>query len=672
MSSKACKSCGGTDVDVDHARGIVVCTNCGAVLEENCIVSEVQFEENAYGGASAIGQFVSNENQGGTGFINSYRGGNGKQSREITMKRAREKITTMGQQLNLNQHCIDMAVNFYGMALQRHLTNGRKSAHVVAACIYITCRMEGTAHLLIDIADVIDIDVYTLGHTFMQIAKMFNLSIPSVDPCLYVMRYANRMNFGDKTHEVSRSALRLVQRMKRDWIHTGRRPSGLCGAALLIAARYHGFNRTVIDVIKEVKVHENTVRKRMQEFGETASSSLTLEEFMQVDLEEEHDPPAFLKSRKKDRIDEIEEESTEEMVELEKEINRQIALSLAKKRGPYAKYAKEALAIPDSPIAGPSRTSSPSTDPEVEDVIADMTMTAVKECLTPTEAAAVDANSLPTARKTTSDTDESILMPPPGATYLQLRHHLRPSLASLGIFSGSVEKEELSKQDEAPPDSGELDLEGIDDSEMDSYIKTEDEAKMTTDMWMALNGEFMKELEAKQKRKAEEEEEKQKRGEKRKRKTARRQPQQSYSGSTPGEAIGKMLIGKRISNKINYDKLKDLDFSFAPSSSLSDSGPSTSTASDEPVVETKPSVSSSTRSSGAKVNLSATKPRGSATKSETKPQKEQLLPPSPPPPQPEDMYEDEEEEEEEEIESVGNLLNNFNGDGGYGDDYDEY
>ena len=117
------------------------------------------------------------------------------------------------------------------------------------------------------------------------------------------MRYANRMGFGDKTHEVSKTALRLVTRMKRDWIHTGRRPSGLCGAALLIAARHHGFNRTVSDVIKEVKVHENTVRKRMQEFGETASANLTLEEFMQVDLDAEHDPPAFLKSRKKDRKD---------------------------------------------------------------------------------------------------------------------------------------------------------------------------------------------------------------------------------------------------------------------------------------------------------------------------------------------------------------------------------
>ena len=38
--------------------------------------------------------------------------------------------------------------------------------------------------------------------------------------------------------------------MKKDWIHFGRRPSGLCGAALLIAARLHDFARSVGDVIK--------------------------------------------------------------------------------------------------------------------------------------------------------------------------------------------------------------------------------------------------------------------------------------------------------------------------------------------------------------------------------------------------------------------------------------
>lgn len=179
-------------------------------------------------------------------------------------------------------------------------------------------------------------------------------------------------------------------------------------------------------------------------------------------------------------------------------------------------FISEALQQPDSPALSTSGVSSPSADPEVDDVIADITMTAVKECLTPTEVAAVEANSLPTAGTTDTAADESVLMPPPGATYLQLRHHLSmrkryifiykcfylytihtysgPSLASLGIFSGSGEKEEINKE-EVTSDSGELDLEGIDDSEMDTYIKTADEAKMTSDMWMALNGEFMIELE---------------------------------------------------------------------------------------------------------------------------------------------------------------------------------
>ncbi|KAI4905012.1 hypothetical protein NFI96_003637 [Prochilodus magdalenae] len=52
------------------------------------------------------------------------------------------------------------------------------------------------------------------------------------DPCLYIPRFAHMLEFGEKSHEVSMTALRLVQRMKRDWMHTGRRPSGLCGAEL--------------------------------------------------------------------------------------------------------------------------------------------------------------------------------------------------------------------------------------------------------------------------------------------------------------------------------------------------------------------------------------------------------------------------------------------------------
>ena len=64
MPSRVCKQCGGTDVDVDQGRGDAVCMTCGSVLEDNIIVSEVQFEQNAAGGSNVIGQYVSAE--GGT------------------------------------------------------------------------------------------------------------------------------------------------------------------------------------------------------------------------------------------------------------------------------------------------------------------------------------------------------------------------------------------------------------------------------------------------------------------------------------------------------------------------------------------------------------------------------------------------------------------------------
>lgn len=52
------------------------------------------------------------------------------------------------------------------------------------------------------------------------------------------MRFATRLEFGKQTTEVSNTAMRLVQRMKKDHLHVGRRPSGLCGAGVCIPPTY--------------------------------------------------------------------------------------------------------------------------------------------------------------------------------------------------------------------------------------------------------------------------------------------------------------------------------------------------------------------------------------------------------------------------------------------------
>ena len=63
-----------------------------------------------------------------------------------------------------------------------------------------------------------------------------------MDPSLYLHRFADRLGFGKKMHQVANTALRLVSSMKRDWLQTGRRPGGICGAALYIAGHVHGIS----------------------------------------------------------------------------------------------------------------------------------------------------------------------------------------------------------------------------------------------------------------------------------------------------------------------------------------------------------------------------------------------------------------------------------------------
>uniref|UniRef100_A0A3Q2QJL9 Transcription factor TFIIB cyclin-like domain-containing protein n=1 Tax=Fundulus heteroclitus TaxID=8078 RepID=A0A3Q2QJL9_FUNHE len=150
------------------------------------------------------------------------------------------------------------------------------------------------------------------------------------------------------------TALRLVQRMKRDWMHTGRRPSGLCGAALLVAAHLHDFRRTIKEIVNVVKVCETTLRKRLVEFEDTPASQLTVEEFMKVDLDQECDPPCFIAGLKKKKAQEVYriQFSLQKILKFDfflfceiqvyrDEIDAELEQCRPKLRGVYAAYTKE-------------------------------------------------------------------------------------------------------------------------------------------------------------------------------------------------------------------------------------------------------------------------------------------------------------------------------------------
>lgn len=275
MASNAlkCPHCDSYDIDIDTARGDAACVECGTVLEQNLIVNEVGFSEDARGRSNVIGQHVRAD-----GRLNSFGAlrGFSREATELTMQNGRRRLGHLASSLGLNsQKFTEGALRLFRVAVERNFHKGRRMANVCCACLYVVCRMERTPHMLLDFADVLETNLYDLGHTFLKLSKVLSIQLPIIDPSLYIHRFANKLEYGEMTHNVAMSALRLIARMQRDWMSEGRRPSGICGAALLIASRMHNFYRSQADVARVVRIGNVALRDRIMELHNTSTATMT-------------------------------------------------------------------------------------------------------------------------------------------------------------------------------------------------------------------------------------------------------------------------------------------------------------------------------------------------------------------------------------------------------------
>lgn len=105
--------------------------------------------------------------------------------------------------------------------------------------------------------------------------------------------------------KVAHDAMRLVRRFRDDWIVEGRRPAGICGACLVLAARMNNYRRSIEEVVQVVKIAEVTVRKRLDEFSQTMTGQMSVADFMAADLEalpQAPEPPAYIENKRKEQL----------------------------------------------------------------------------------------------------------------------------------------------------------------------------------------------------------------------------------------------------------------------------------------------------------------------------------------------------------------------------------
>ena len=295
---------------------------------------------------------------------------------------------------------------------------------------------------------------------------MLNLRLPLVDPSHYISRFSALLEFGDETHKVATDAVRLVQRFDRDWMTRGRRPAGICGAALLLAARMNNFRRSVEEIVQVVKIADTTLKKRLEEFKATPSGTLTLADFRNVWLEDEMDPPAFTKGKEKEEAERAaatQGSGDEEQAFQNAKMKRK---TKAKEKEKKKRKGKRKRGEDEEDNAPPIiAQEDPNIDPLLQQSITDF----IPE----------DPALTPTLRSLMDETLSSALAEEV-TTFLQ-----NPQGTMLGEALNEAEQRRL---EQITVDDELLDL---NEEELDRFILSEEEVKIKERVWVELNKEYL-------------------------------------------------------------------------------------------------------------------------------------------------------------------------------------
>ncbi|KAF8672157.1 hypothetical protein HU200_049724 [Digitaria exilis] len=507
----------------DPDKGYVCCGTCGKVIDQDVYTDEPNFVKDATGQSRLAGSILRSIDSGYS------------MSRQRTLDKGKDEIRQIVNNLHVGggDSIIDKAHRFYGIAVDRSFTKGRRTTHVAAACLYIACRQSKKAYLLIDFSDYLQISVYVLGAVFLQLCQVLLLADHPVvqkliDPSLFIHRFTDSL-LHKRDNAVTDTALRIVASMKRDWMQTGRKPSGLCGAALYIATLSHGYNFTKADIVSVVHVCEATLTKRLIEFENTDSGSVTIAEFLAT-ADEYNQEPVPKRSLK----------SGELLCKHKgKEGFEHFAHGLCEKC--YNKFTK---------LSGGLEGGA---DPPAFQRAEKQRLEAAKRA---EEADAVKEAMLEESLCDTLNSDvENTVTPAKGISRYKSSTVGSGKLTNDSVLSKDAEEGGENCEGDADPES----LSDIDDVEVDWYLHNEEETQYKKIIWEEMNKEYLEEQAAKEALAAElaargvvvEE------GKKKKRKR-NEDTKSSTPAETPAEATYNMLKRKGLGSKVSEGAVGDL------------------------------------------------------------------------------------------------------------------
>ncbi|CUF86599.1 transcription factor, putative [Bodo saltans] len=274
---------------VDRARGTVTCAICGEVITDQQLELDPLFargERTNTQGRSNLRSLGQPRPMRTTIHTTPV-------SQRPSVEIARRNMYNIARSLEISADMAEQATGIYKLAVTNNAVVGARTS-ILCACLYAVCRREGTNHVIYDFADATKESPYEILKYMRFLCDVTHTSLPPLDVSLFVYRFSEQLELGDRTRDIAICALKLIRAMRDDWIEYGRRPLGVVAAALVIACHTFAVPRTPEQLCGMVRLTAGTIHKRLAEFLNTPTASLdSIDNYVQNSSTA---PPSFVSS----------------------------------------------------------------------------------------------------------------------------------------------------------------------------------------------------------------------------------------------------------------------------------------------------------------------------------------------------------------------------------------
>ncbi len=180
------------------------------------------------------------------------------------LAQAMNELDRLANQLRLTRPVREEAAIIYRKAVERGLVRGRSIESVVAAAVYVACRLKRVPRTLDEIAAHTKANRKEIARCYRLLIRELQIKVPIADPIDYIPRMGSLLDLSGNTMRRAAEILRIA---KEKALTAGKDPAGLAAAAIYIATILEGERRTQKEIASIAGVTEVTVRNRYKELA---------------------------------------------------------------------------------------------------------------------------------------------------------------------------------------------------------------------------------------------------------------------------------------------------------------------------------------------------------------------------------------------------------------------